>query len=130
MLTAEIAARLAGKVSGYAIDRGSMSDKTDKRVGVYEYSGQAPDFNFGAQGLKYEHPSFQVVVRGAATDYDGPRLVIEAIVEDLVKVWTADLSGVSYNWIQPIQAPFWLKQDEKNRHYFVVNFRCEKVPSA
>jgi hypothetical protein len=126
MLTSEIAARLAGKVSGYAIDRGMMSDDTDRRVCVYEYAGMAPDFWFGAQGLKYEHPSFQVVVRGDPTDYDGPRLVAEAAKNDLVKVWTTDLTGVTYNWVQPIQSPFWMKMDEKSRHYFVVNFRVEK----
>jgi hypothetical protein len=129
MLTAEIAARLAGKVNGYAIDRGSMSDATDTRVCIYEYPGMAPDFKFGGQGLKYEHPSFQVVARGAATDYDGPRAVIELVVADLVKVWTTTLSGTEYTWLQPVQAPFWLRQDERNRHYFVVNFRTEKAPS-
>ena len=129
MLTSEIAARLVGKVSGYSIDRGSMSDESDTRVCVYEYAGIQPDFNFGTQGIKFEHPSFQVVVRGAPTDYDGPRGVIELVVADLVKVWTTTLSGVTYNWIQPIQAPFWLMQDSRNRHHFVVNFRVEKRPS-
>lgn len=131
MLTAEIAARLAGKVSGYTIDRGVMRDETNKRVCIYEYSGTAADLKFGnpSDPILYEHPTFQVVVRGEPTDYDGPRLVIEAIRDDLVKVWTTNLSGVYYTWIQPIQAPFWLQNDAKNRHYFVVNFRAEKVPS-
>ena len=129
MLTAEISARLAGKVSGYTIDRGMMRDETSKRVAIYEYSGTAPDIWFGQEGVQFEHPTFQVVVRGEPTDYDGPRAVMEAIRDDLVKVWCTALSGVQYNWIQAIQSPFWLQNDAKNRHYFVVNFRAEKEPS-
>lgn len=129
MLTSEIATRLAGKTSSYPIDRAVMRDATDKRVCIYEYQGQGPELNFGEEGIKYEHPSFQVVVRGEPTDYDGPRQVAEDIREDLVKVWTTTLSGVAYNFIQNINGPFWTQTDAKGRHYFRLNFRVEKEPS-
>ena len=129
MLTSEIVTYLSGKVGSYTLNRGVMTDDVDTVVCVYEYAVTAPDFKLGAQGLKFEHPSFQVVVRGAATDYDGPRAIAETVVTELSKVWTTTLSGVTYNWVQPIQAVFWLRTDEKNRHYFAVNFRTEKVPS-
>lgn len=130
MLLSEIAARLVGKVGGYAIDRAVMKDNTDTRVCIYEYTGQAPELKFGAAGVKYEHPSFQVVVRGAPTDYDGPRLVAEGIRNDLVTVWTTMLSGTAYNWVMNLNGPFWSQTDAKGRHYFVLNFRTEKAPSA
>lgn len=129
MLTTEIAARLAGKTSSYPIDRAVMQDATNKRVCIYEYTGQAPELNFGAEGIKFEKPSFQVVVRGEPTDYDGPRQVAEDIRTDLVKVWATSLSGVPYNFVQSINGPFWTQTDAKGRHYFRSNYRVEKVPS-
>ena len=129
MLTAEIVAFITGYVGGYTLNRGVMTDDSDKVVCVYEYAGSAPEFKFGAPGLKYEHPSVQVVVRGEPTDYDGPRLIAEGVVDRMATAWTQTLTGVRYNWVQPIQSPFWLKTDERARHYFVVNFRGKKEPS-
>ncbi len=129
-LSSEIAARLAGKVSGYAIDRVSMLDDTDKRVVIAETGGGAPDGQLGHEGRKWEHPNFQVMVRGEATDYDGPRAVAEAVVADLSKVSTEQLTGVTYNYIFALQSPFWLMTDDRQRRYIVVNFRCEREVTA
>jgi hypothetical protein len=129
MLLNEIGTRITGLVTGYAIDKGTMMDDTDKRIALYETVGFESEPGFSVTGVQWEHPGLQVVTRGQPTDYEGPRAAIETIYADLTEIQAATLSGVSYLMVKARQAPFFLKRDEKQRVYFAVNFMIDKVPS-
>lgn len=126
----EIATRLSAlsALSTYSIKKGHRPDAPDKVVSLYETGGAGADLGFGTPGIQFEHPGIQVLVRGAADDYEGPRAAIQAIYLDLPKVQGASLSGTAYHTILPVQTPFVLERDEKRRVVFAVNFNVEKEP--
>jgi hypothetical protein len=93
--------------------------------------GPAGELGFGTEGLLYEYPQVQVVVRGAPDDYDGPFSNIEAIYLDLPKIQaTALTSGKLYHLVRALQHPFVLdRRDEKGRTVWVVNFEVKREVS-
>lgn len=119
----DVRTRIVGiPVTGYDVDCGYMSDDSDQRVTLYEYTGIRPDHGFGFPGLQFEYPGLQVVVRGAATDYAGPRAIIQAIFLDLPKLQATTVGGTVFKFVRPQQSPFFLKRDEKQRVWFAANF--------
>lgn len=135
----EIAAKLAALgvgVVGTTIFIGAMPETPAACCALYEYGGQAPEMGFGTPGIAFETPAVQVVFRGEANDYAGPRALAETAYRGLTAVETATLSagagGTSafYHWIHAQQAPFLLRRDDSQRVYIAVNFYAEKELSA
>jgi hypothetical protein len=124
----EVAAFLVTNAFG-VIATGKMPSSPDVMTAVYEYPGEADDAGFGVAGTQWEHPRIQVVRRGAAEDYEGPRLWAEKIRQTLATVQAQTLSGTKYLMIRPLGAPFRLKDDADRRVLIACNFAIDKAPS-
>lgn len=132
-LLGDIATRLGtlsgGALSGYTVLTGFRPDYPDKIVVIYETGGRGASLGFGVAGIQFEYPSIQVLARGEADDYAGPRAVLEAVYQDLPKVQATTLNSTTYHTIIALQAPFLLERDPKRRVVLVVNFNIEKRPA-
>jgi len=129
----EVAAFLAAAGLGQVkadIFIGKLPNDPPACCAIYEYGGIAPEGQFGAPGIRHETPAIQVVFRGAAHDYAGPRVKAAAAFDALTKVETQSLSGTFYHWIHAQQSPFFLQRDDAERTLIACNFLCEKEPSA
>lgn len=124
MLLVEIAAKLAadGLVpSGYIVAKGKLPPTPDKVIVVYETGGLAPQRFFG-DSTTVEMPGLQFVVRGAANDYEGPRLVIDAVFQATLGWGAFTADGVRYVGVDPQQSPFpFLRSDDNNRTLHAFN---------
>ena len=116
---------------GTDLFRARMPDAPDACGVVYETGGIAPDLGFGASTVRFESPALQVVFRGAAQDYDGPRAKAKTAWASLASVEAQALTGTTYNWIHPLQSPFPLGEpDEKQRLSIAFNVLVEKEITA
>ena len=106
-----------------------MPTKPDAVVVVYEYGGSASEHGFGIAGVKYENPRVQVVCRGAAFDYDGPRAVAQTIHDDLAKVQATTLGSTKYLMMTPMQTPFLMRRDDSDRVHIAFNVIVSKEPA-
>jgi hypothetical protein len=109
---------------------GTMPDLPDACAALYEYGGAPPTKGFGVPGLKYEMPGVQIVTRGAAWDYTGPRDQIEIAFKKLPTIQAMTLSGTKYLMLRPQHSPYLLERDAKNRVKFTCSFLAEKELSA
>ena len=132
MLLDDITTRieLLSAIAGYTVDKGRLSEDTDKRIVVFESDGKPSRLGFSDAGLRYEFPMLQILVRGEVTDYEGPRDVIEAIYQDLPKVQATALSGTTYFTIKPQGPPVFYRRDENERNSFSVRFLIWKSPES
>jgi len=132
----EIAAKVAtltGLTVGTTIFLGYMPSTPDAICCIYEYGGQAPEFQFGVLGIKREIPAIQVSFRGAPGDYAAPRTLANTAWVGLARVEAASLTGGTtalYYTIHPVQSPFLIVRDESNRPIIGFNIYCEKELSA
>jgi len=127
----EIADKLASLGMGTVgtdIFIGVYPENPDVLTAVFETGGSAPEFGFSTPGLKYEHPSVQIVCRGERGDYAGPRALINIAYLGLPTVQAATLGSTYYHMIKPIQAPMVMHRDDNARVLFVFNVSCEKEP--
>ena len=113
---------------------GSMPASPDVVGTIYSYGGQAPERRFGVSGIGYEKPAFQLVFRGVAFDYTGPRGKAEIALKALMAINPGALgSGVTtvYHSVDPQQSiPFPVQPiDGNNRHYIGFNVYAKKEPS-
>jgi hypothetical protein len=127
VITGEVATKLtaASLTTGYEVLRGKMPSSPDKVIALFETGGAGPQFFLGATDA-IEEPSLQVRVRGAANDYDGPRLTIEAIFQALLAYGAFTVSSVRYLSFTPLQSPYPLRRDENQRVEWAVNFLVQK----
>lgn len=131
MITSEVSAKLtaASLTTGYEVVRGKMPATPDKVIALTEGGGSGQQ-RFLGDTPPIEEPTLQVLVRGAADDYDGPRLTIERIYQALSGYGGLTLSSVSYLSFTPLQPPFPLRRDNNQRVEFAVNFLVQKGLSA
>lgn len=128
-LTSELKDYLATVDDG-TIRRGVMPATPDEVLVIGEFGGGPAMTGFSIDGVQHEEPGVQIRVRGKAHDYDTPRARIETAYQELCKVQGQTLGSTFYLFCRALQAPFFLRTDEKERYEFVVNFLCEKEPSA
>ncbi len=117
-------------VTSATVFTGTMPSAPDACVVLYETGGSGPDFHLGDPAIAIEKPTIQIVVRGAPTDYETPRTVIERIYQTLPTLTPFTQSGTSYLNIEPLQSPFLFKRDERNRISLVCNFYISKLVST
>jgi hypothetical protein len=132
-MVSDIAAHLAslglGTV-GLDIFCQHMPPLPDEMIGVFEYSGESSELGFSTPGVKYEHPGLQIVCRGTAMDYEAPRSVSELAYRALAEVQAATVGDAFYHLIVPIQTPFLMRRDDKERCMIAFNCRVTKELSA
>jgi hypothetical protein len=113
---------------------GIMPATPDVMGCLQEYGGQSAERAFGVTGIKYENPAIQLLFRGAAFDYAGPRAKAEIAFKKLVEVQPGALCvGVTteYLFIDPQQSPHPVAPvDANNRHYIGINFYIKKRLSS
>ena len=112
-----------------AIFLGSLPATPDVCLSLIEYGGREPEAGFGVSGVAREWPRVQVVARGVANDYAGPRTLAEAAYKALAKVNTQTLTATYYYTVWPLQAPFLLQRDTNNRVQIAFNVECQKALS-
>jgi hypothetical protein len=95
-------------------------------VGLLESGGGPMEFVHNQNAPVAENPGLQLRVRGP--DYEEARARIEAIARVLT-LRHGSLSGVRYQSIVPVAAPFYLGRDGNERFEFVCNFEVMKEPS-
>lgn len=129
----ELQTRLTALGTLGTITIGTMPASPDIIGTLYEYGGQAPERGFGIVGVKYEKPSFQLVFRGIASDYKGPRDKCEIAWRFLTGVTPGPLGAgilTEYLQIDPQQSPFPTEPPDENKRIKIgCNFYALKVPS-
>ena len=106
-----------------------MPATPDVATALREYGGAAPELAFGGV-LVLEHIRLQVVCRGIADDYLGPRARAEAIYRWFAARKDASLSGTAYHGLVPQQAPFPIRRDQLGRWEIGFNVQADKEPSV
>lgn len=118
----------------YTVRLGFLPKGTDEAIAIAEVSGLASELGFGIDGIQYERPLIQIMVRGTAEDYATPRGQIELIYQGLPKVQAQTLTGGGtsgyYLTIIPRQSPFLLRIDEDRRPVLAFTADITKEPSA
>ena len=115
-----------GLTGGTNLFYGIMPPTPDLCVALFEYGSTPPEITVGATVIGFEDPRIQVRVRGVKDDYDTPRLLLNKIVEALVKIQEQTLSGTQYHAVLPKQSPFMLLMDDNFRLTFACNFEVTK----
>jgi len=113
-------------LTAVTMKKGSLPASPDVAMSVNEYAAGAADHGFGTPGIKYDHPGLQVVCRGVANDYVGPRAMLDLACDALAKVQAMTLSGTLYTMVTPAGIPAPLMRDENQRVVFVCNFTVER----
>ena len=107
-------------------------DLPDGCVSLVEYPGRKGERTHRSGGYYvWEHPHVQIIVRDTAEagGYDNARGNAEILYTTLQKVKNMALSGVFYAGIEPMQPPFELQPDKKDRPYYGFNIECKKYLS-
>lgn len=129
-ILAEIQTYLTSLGTLGTITIGNMPASPDVMGTIFEYGGQSPDRQFGTSGIKYEKPAIQLVFRGVAFDYNGPRAKAEVAYRALAAIQPGALGGgvtTIYLQIDPQQAPHPIALiDANNRHKIGINFYATK----
>ena len=115
-LLEDLATRLetAGIASlGTTLFLGWMPDSPDGVLSLHETAGFAPLYTHNAPSPAIERPGLQVLARDAT--YTDARARIQAAYDVLAAL-------TDYLAIRPVQMPFAIGRDERNRPMFSVNF--------
>jgi hypothetical protein len=105
---------------------GMMPERPDVVAVVYESAGQPPETGFSVDGLQYESPNVQVVMRGERGDYEGPRTRAETAYKELAKIQAVTLGSNLYHMVRPVQSPFPLMRDDDARVLVAFNAICKR----
>jgi hypothetical protein len=132
-LTAEVVDYLATELSltaGTTIFETILPDTPDACVAVEETGGSAPERQFGSSAAIFEFPNMRVLCRGAANDYSTPRAQAKTAWEKLLEITPqSTLGSTAYQFVSPMQSPFELGRDSKDRVVIAFNCNVQKDPS-
>jgi len=97
---------------------------------VYESGGSSPSMGLGSSTPLSENPTLQVVFRGAAEDYTGPRVKAKTAFNSLIGISVDQvLSGTKYQMVTALHQPFPLGQDGNERWRISCSYYIQKEPS-
>jgi predicted sugar kinase len=108
---------------GTTIFKGQMPGTPDACVAVIETPGREPVHTFGSAGIAIEYPRVQIRCRGAASDYATPAAQAQTAYVALAAVANESIDGTLYHSIDPLQSPFLIEKDAKNR--IVIGFNAQ-----
>jgi hypothetical protein len=112
------------------IYRGFMPEKPDEAVQLVETGGIGPVHAMAsAPGLAVEERASVQIVRRSAT-YQRARASMNVIFRLLDGAGDRTVNGTRYLWIEAIQSPFALGQDETGRTLVACNFNVCKALST
>ena len=113
---------------GTDIFYGQIPEKPDDIIGVFEYAGRPP-----STLEQLDYPGLQIRARGE--DYESVRSTMQIIQNLLIRIGDADddeyregilLNDTLYFRMAPVQGPFPLGRDLKERMDFVQNYYVTK----
>ena len=105
------------------------AEQPDRAVALYESGGLPPMRTMGSTGtgVDHEQPSIQVLNR--APGYAQARADARTIYGVLSAVKNSTLTSVLYVDVIPVQTPFDLPQDSRDRQVFSCNYTVQKEES-
>jgi hypothetical protein len=121
---------VAGNVGSTSIFSGWMPFSPDTAVVIHE-TGGLPSVHTMSTGPGHpavEQPRVQVVVRAPA--YEDARIIMHRVHARMDGAKDLTLNGILYHWIDAVQAPFFLRQDENNRIELACNYQIIKDVST
>ena len=97
-------------------------------VCIIQYSGRPAVRAFGASigAPVCEVHRFQITARDIANNFSTAQALIESIHAALDHLGESTLSGTRYLNVTAVAPPFYLGQDDDDRHRFVCNFEAWK----
>lgn len=102
-----------------------MPDAPDVLATLYETPGGPPVETLGAASkAAVIVPRVQVQTRGA---HDQSRALAREIHDQLILLTNQQVNSVYYLRVQPLQEPFFLRRDEKERVVFCFNVEVQRV---
>lgn len=114
-------------VQGQNLFYGREPDMPDSCVTLISYMGMEPTWVHDSDLASTDRPRVQVRCRDLL--YDDAEAKAKAIKDAFERVTNTQLSGVFYLGITPLQAPFGMGYDQRNRCLVGFNVQVEKYPS-
>ena len=103
------------------------AEQPDRVVALFEAGGLSPQNTMNSTTIDHERPSIQVLNRANA--YTDARSDARRIFRTLNGIVNSTLTGTLYTSVAPIQQPFDLPQDSKDRQVFSCNYSVTKADS-
>lgn len=108
-----------------------MPVSPDLAAVINEYGGRPSEDAFGTADIYREWPRVQCVTRGNVRDSVSGRTRAETLYRAFGKIpLPVAIGGTQYYLRKMLQPVFWLKRDDKLRHYHAFNVEFYKDPSA
>lgn len=131
MILEDLAAHLEGLSLASRPSQGGAGDlflsrlpeTPDAAVALYQTAGGPPEYAQEIAGPTVERPHVQVVVRAVA--YSAAASRARAIFDALAAVLNATLGSTRVLKLTPLQSPFLLRRDEKDRPHVAFNLEAE-----
>lgn len=106
---------------------GRLPNTPDYCLALIATGGAPPEGGYGSAGIKFEHPTFQVVARGVKDDEQTPMTLAISAWTQLAEINAEALSGTTYLLVQPLQSPGTvLGPDEDGRPRVSFNIMISK----
>ena len=107
-----------------------MPEKPDEAIQLVETGGMAPvpQMSSATGVVVEERPSVQVIRRSPS--YQRARVEMGVIFGLLQGLGGRTINGTAYKWVEAMQSPFALGQDESGRTLIACNFRVFKALST
>lgn len=115
-----IDAGLVEGTSGWKCALGYMPPSPDQMVGLFRYAGNPPDSRNESEQCEY--PGLQVRVRAAEFNFAAADQKAEAIRNFLHTCDGLVFEGRTYPWIEAVQSPFTVGNDESDRPEMLCNY--------
>lgn len=129
MICEHVAAYLQGLghgVLGTSLFKDHLPEDPDDIVLITTSGGFAPTFVHDRSGVSTEMPTFQIAVRSASIFTAKTKSY--QIYNDLQRVGNIMVDGIFFQRIVPLQTPFSIDRDERNRWIWGCNYIAEKEP--
>lgn len=121
MIAADIAGWLATQglgTLGTDLFYTALPDEVDEALVVRDYAGAPPEFEHNQPAPILNYPRVQIEARNPSVA--NAYIDAESAYAIINTLRNLDLNGKRYS-AQALQYPFWLRQDDQNRHYVVFN---------
>lgn len=125
-LESDVKAFLVANGQGTNLFMGLLPPDPDDAAALYQYAGLRPEFVQNKPGISRDRPALQVKCRSKV--YATAQTRAMAIYALLAFVVNEELSGTTYQRIEPLGAPFFLERDKNQRTVFAANYYVSRTP--
>ena len=108
------------------VKKGRLQDAPDTQIAIVESAGEGSvhAMSTGPGRAVAEWPHVQVLSRDVT--YNGARLLAHQVHAKLDGFYPRTLNGIAYKWVEAMQNPFWLVDDDNQRTVIACNYRICK----